>query len=58
MENQSNKRPLLAAYRMPGFRTSARIDGYEHTHPAFVITLVRRQKNGMQRLRKTLLQLL
>jgi hypothetical protein len=44
MENPSNKRTLLAAYRVPGFRTQARVDGYEDHHPAFVITLVRRQK--------------
>jgi hypothetical protein len=44
MKILSNKRTLLAAYQVAGFRASARIEEYEHTPPAFVITLVRRQK--------------
>jgi hypothetical protein len=44
MENRANKQSLLMAYRVPGFRARARIDSYEVKHPAFVITLDRRQK--------------
>jgi hypothetical protein len=44
MENEANQESLLAAYRVPGFRARARIDSYEDKHPAFVITLDRRQK--------------
>jgi hypothetical protein len=44
MENQANNEGLLAAYRIAGFRTRARIDSYEGKHKAFVITLDRRQK--------------
>ena len=44
MKNPSDTRTLLAAYRVPGFRTQARVDGYEDNLRAFVITLVRRQK--------------
>ena len=44
MENQANKKTLLAAYRVPGYRARARVDVYEDKHPAFVITLERRQK--------------
>jgi hypothetical protein len=44
MENPSTQETFLAAYRVPGFRARARIDSYEDKHPAFVITLDRRQK--------------
>jgi hypothetical protein len=44
MENQANQESLLAAYRVSGFRARARVDAYEGKHPAFVITLERRQK--------------
>jgi hypothetical protein len=43
MKNSSNQ-TLLAAYRVRGFRTQARVDGYEDNPRAFVITLARRQK--------------
>ncbi len=45
MEQQPDKKTLLDAYRVPGYRARARIDGYEHEPPAFVITLDRRSKN-------------
>jgi hypothetical protein len=44
MTNHPNKRTLLTAYRVPGFRTQARVDSYDDNHPAFVITLNRRSK--------------
>ena len=44
MDNQANKEGLLAAYRVPGFRARARVETYEGKHPAFVLTLERRQK--------------
>jgi hypothetical protein len=44
MENHANTERLLAAYVVPGFRARGRIDSYEDKHPAFVITLERRQK--------------
>jgi hypothetical protein len=44
MDKTTDKRTLLDAYRVQGFRTRARVDGYDHDHPAFVITLHRRQK--------------
>lgn len=44
MKNQVTKKALLEAYRVPGFKALARVDGYEHLPPIFVITLVRRQK--------------
>ena len=45
MENHSNTDSLLAAYRLPGFRARGRVEAYEGKHhPAFVITLIRRQK--------------
>ena len=58
MENRADTRTLLDAYRMPGFRARAQVDGYALEPPAFVITLERRQKNRLQRLRKNLFQLL
>jgi hypothetical protein len=44
MKNQPDKKALHDAYRVSGFRPRARVEGYEHTPPAFVITLERRQK--------------
>jgi hypothetical protein len=58
MENRANKQSLLMAYRVPGFRARARIDSYEVKHPAFVITLDRRQKNGVRSVRRGASQLL
>jgi hypothetical protein len=38
-------RTLRDAYKIPGFRVRARIDGYDELkHPAFVLTLDRRSK--------------
>ena len=42
MDQQPDKKTLLDAYRVPGDR--ARVDGYEHEPPAFVIRLDRRSK--------------
>jgi hypothetical protein len=47
MGNHANKGSMLAAYRMPGFRARAWIGGNESEPAAFVITLDRRQKNGV-----------
>lgn len=58
MKNQVTKKALLEAYRVPGFKALARVDGYEHLPPIFAITLVRRQKNDMQWLRKKTAQFL
>jgi hypothetical protein len=58
MENRAHKQTLLDAYRTPGFRVRARVDSYALEPPAFVITLERRQKNRLRRLRKNLRQLL
>jgi len=44
MERQPDKKTLLDAYRVPGFRARARVDGHEQEPPAFVITLDRRSK--------------
>jgi len=44
MEKRADTRTLLDAYRMPGFRARAQVDGYALEPPAFVITLERRQK--------------
>jgi hypothetical protein len=44
MEQQPDKKTLLDAYRVPGYRARAWIEGYEHEPPAFVITLDRRSK--------------
>ncbi len=44
MKNQANKKALLAAYRVPGFRAQARVDSYDDHLRIFVITLTRRQK--------------
>jgi len=44
MDQQPDKKTLLDAYRVPGYRARARVDGYEHEPPAFVITLDRRSK--------------
>jgi len=44
MENQAIPGSLLAAYCVSGFRARACVDVYEGEHPAFVITLERRQK--------------
>ncbi len=51
MENQVDKGRMLAAYHVPGFRARARIGSDENEPPAFVITLDRRQKNGVLRMR-------
>jgi len=51
MENQVDKGRMLAAYHVPGFRARARIGVNESEPPAFVITLDRRQKNGVLRMR-------
>jgi hypothetical protein len=56
MENQPDKKSLLYAYRLPGFRTRARVDGIGGDPPVFLITLDRRQKNDLQRMRQTLSQ--
>jgi hypothetical protein len=44
MKNQSEKRTLLAAYRVTGFRVRARVEGGEEGSAGFVVTLDRRQK--------------
>jgi hypothetical protein len=44
MEKHPDKKSLLDAYRVPGFRTRARVGGIDLKAPVFVITLVRRQK--------------
>lgn len=44
MKNPSDKHALLDAYRVPGFRARARVEGADHKPPAVVITLDRRQK--------------
>jgi hypothetical protein len=44
MRNKSDKRALLDEYRVPGFKTLARVEGCEKDFPAFIITLKRRQK--------------
>ena len=44
MRNKPDKRALLDEYMVPGFRTPARVEGFEEGSPAFVITLMGRQK--------------
>jgi len=44
MQNRPDRRALLDEYRVPGFKTLARVEGCEEGCPAFVITLARRQK--------------
>jgi hypothetical protein len=44
MKNHADKRALLDAYRVAGFKAQARVGGYDHMPPAFAITFVRRQK--------------
>ena len=44
MKTQPDRKALHDAYRVSGFRTRARVEEDEHTPPAFVITLDRRQK--------------
>ena len=44
MGKQPNKKSLLDAYRLPGFRVRARVDGIGGDPSTFVITLDRRQK--------------
>ena len=44
MRNKPDKRALLDEYMVPGFRTPARVEDFEEGSPAFVITLMRRQK--------------
>ena len=44
MKTQPDRKALHDAYRVSGFRTRARVAGDEHTPPAFVLTLDRRQK--------------
>jgi hypothetical protein len=39
MKNQPDKKALHDAYPVSGFRPRARVEGYEHTPPAFVLTL-------------------
>jgi hypothetical protein len=45
---------LRDAYKVHGFRVRVRIDSYEHEPPAFVITLDRRSKNGVSRVRENM----
>jgi hypothetical protein len=58
MKIQTSKRGLLAAYRVRGFRARARIDSYEGPSRVFVITLERRQKNGVRPVQHATPQLL
>jgi hypothetical protein len=44
MKNPSEIKSLLDAYRVPGFRTLARVKQDEKDPTAFALTLVRRQK--------------
>jgi hypothetical protein len=44
MQNRPETRTLLDAYRVRGFRARTRVEGSDHNPPAFVITLIRRQK--------------
>jgi hypothetical protein len=44
MENQPDRKSLLDAYRVPGFRARSRVDGIGGDPPVFVITLDRRSK--------------
>jgi hypothetical protein len=44
MQKRSDKRALLDEYKVPGFKTLARVESCEEGSVAFVITLVRRQK--------------
>jgi hypothetical protein len=44
MEKRLDKKSLLDAYRVPGFRARARIYGIDGDPPVFVITLDRRSK--------------
>jgi len=44
MKKSPNKTTLLDAYRVPGFRLCAHVDGYNLAKPVFVITLDRRSK--------------
>src|SRR5450830_403513 len=60
MKKQPDKTPIKSlcdAYKVPGFRVQARIDSYDELdHPAFVVTLDRRSKNGVRRVREGLPQ--
>jgi len=44
MQNSTQKKSLLDAYRFKGFKTSSKIKSHLMTLKALVITLVRRQK--------------
>jgi hypothetical protein len=44
MKKSPDKTTLLDAYRVPGFRLCAHVDGYTLAKPVFVITLERRSK--------------
>jgi hypothetical protein len=48
MKNPFEKAPVVTlrdAYKVPGFRVSAQVGGYEELkHPAYVLTLKRRSK--------------
>jgi hypothetical protein len=44
MGKQPDQKSLLDAYRVPGFRARARVDGIGGDLPVFVITLDRRSK--------------
>src|SRR5271169_3905550 len=60
MKKQPDKTPIKSlrdAYKVSGFRVRPRIDGYDELeHPAFVVTLDRRSKNGVRRVRESLPQ--
>src|ERR1035437_6913425 len=62
MEKQPDKTPMKSlrdAYRVSGFRVQARIDSYDELdHPAFVVTLDRRSKKGVRRVRESVPQAL
>jgi hypothetical protein len=44
MEQQPDKKTLLDAYCVPGYRARTRVEGYEQEPQAFIITLDRRSK--------------
>ena len=49
MDQQPDKKTLLDAYRVPGYRARSRVDGYDHEPPALSSRLIGAQKNSVRR---------
>jgi hypothetical protein len=59
MKKQPDKAPIKSlrdAYKVAGFHVRSRLDSYEHEPPAVALTLDRRSKKHLQRVREAMPQ--